>query len=551
MSVKKLKKNIVRNNIPRVSICMIVKNEENNLPRLLKSITPLISDGFAELIIVDTGSTDKTIEIARKYTDRIYETEWTGFSDARNKSISYAKGDWIFILDADEEVPYESCINLRRMLLDPKINKYNTISIEVRDYKAGSNAYNIFSQTLLFKNDGEFHYKGKIHNVPVFKYPMVKTDAVYIYHYGYQDQAFLLKKIKERTLPALLKEYEEDPKSMHALIHLTQAYSILKQDEKVIFYGEKHRSLLKKFYPNVHEGNYAIYSYLTIAYYNLDKRIRLYEVAKEALDLYPKHLDAAFILCELFLLKEKDRDYAQINLENAIELYRKISAKNLHKYSDFEYVSWDSAPRFFYELARIYDSKGEKERAQDLLKEILSNINPKHEPSFYSILVYELNKNNISDFLYWFDLYWGRIKDKNSALLDVIRTQIINKIKGVKKEYLMPLFFSYVQTLEYEIYKRYDTKTIRDYEVLFKNSPNDLYPEWIASVLITKYYENKMIQKVIEIAKFLIGKDKDMDRVLKTMLLKLKELGEWYESIYLYDNKKRRKKFIEIIAHFE
>ncbi len=508
----------------KVSICMIVKNEEENLPRLLKSIQPLLIDNFAELIIVDTGSTDKTIEIAKKYTNKVHTAEWKGFSDARNKSISYAKGEWIFILDADHEVPYESCVNLKEMLLDPKINKYNTISIEVRDYKTGSASYNIFSQTLLFRNDGEFYYKGRIHNIPIFKYPIVKTDKVYIFHHGYKDEKVLIKKIKERTLPELLKEYEQDHESMHALIHLTQAYSILHIPEKVIFYGEKHRKLLLKHYPNVHAGNYAVYSYIGLAYYNMDKRIRLYERMKEAVKLYPLHLDAAFMLCELFLLKEKDYEYAKIYLEKAIDLYRTIKFKNLHKYSDFEYVSLDSAPHFFYELARIYDTEGDKEKGQEILKEIITNINSQHEPSYYSILVYNIKKKNFETFSRYFRSYWSAIENKNLTLLDSLREKIVTSIKEISNNgKLIELFFIYIKTLEYEINKRYDVKTIENYELLFKNPPSDIYPEWIATVLIKKYYDSYEVKKFIETAKFLMGKDKDMDRVLKIMLLNLKE----------------------------
>ena len=80
-----------------ISVCMIVKNEENVLSRCLDSLSGL----WDELIIVDTGSTDETKEIAKKYTDKVYDFTWTGnFSDARNYSFSKAKGDYIYCADA-------------------------------------------------------------------------------------------------------------------------------------------------------------------------------------------------------------------------------------------------------------------------------------------------------------------------------------------------------------------------------------------------------------------------------------------------------------------
>ena len=80
---------------------MIVKNEEDCLGRCLKSVC----DHVDEIIIVDTGSTDGTVEIAKSYGARIYHHPWENdFSKHRNQSLSYATGDWIFILDADEEL---------------------------------------------------------------------------------------------------------------------------------------------------------------------------------------------------------------------------------------------------------------------------------------------------------------------------------------------------------------------------------------------------------------------------------------------------------------
>ena len=84
-----------------ISVCMIVKNEENNLGRCLESLKSIAD----EIIVVDTGSTDETKAIAAKYTDKVYDYAWNGsFSDARNYAFSLAKCDYIYSADADEEI---------------------------------------------------------------------------------------------------------------------------------------------------------------------------------------------------------------------------------------------------------------------------------------------------------------------------------------------------------------------------------------------------------------------------------------------------------------
>ncbi|MBI2109717.1 glycosyltransferase family 2 protein, partial [Candidatus Woesearchaeota archaeon] len=84
-----------------ISLCMIVKNEERFIAKAIESV----KDFVHEIIIVDTGSTDKTIEIAKKYTSKIFNFKWTdNFSTARNFSIEQATQPWILVLDADETI---------------------------------------------------------------------------------------------------------------------------------------------------------------------------------------------------------------------------------------------------------------------------------------------------------------------------------------------------------------------------------------------------------------------------------------------------------------
>ena len=88
----------------KLSVVLITHNEERNLGRTLESVKPLVADGRGEIIVVDSGSTDRTVEISEIYGAKVFLEEWKGFAAQKNSALDKASGDWIFSLDADEEV---------------------------------------------------------------------------------------------------------------------------------------------------------------------------------------------------------------------------------------------------------------------------------------------------------------------------------------------------------------------------------------------------------------------------------------------------------------
>jgi glycosyltransferase involved in cell wall biosynthesis len=91
----------------RLSVALITLNEEANLARTLDSVMPLVSNGQGEIIVVDSGSTDRTLEIARSYGARIFSEPWKGFAGQKNSAMEKASGDWVLQLDADEALEPE------------------------------------------------------------------------------------------------------------------------------------------------------------------------------------------------------------------------------------------------------------------------------------------------------------------------------------------------------------------------------------------------------------------------------------------------------------
>ena len=88
----------------KLSVVLITYNEEANLARTLESVRPLVRDGQGEIIVVDSGSTDRTVEIAKSFGARVFVEAWKGYAAQKNSAIEKATGDWILSLDADEEL---------------------------------------------------------------------------------------------------------------------------------------------------------------------------------------------------------------------------------------------------------------------------------------------------------------------------------------------------------------------------------------------------------------------------------------------------------------
>ena len=91
----------------KLSVVLITHNEEANLPRTLESVVPLVCEGKGEIIVVDSGSTDGSVQIAKSFGAKVFIEDWKGYAAQKNSAIDKATGDWILSLDADEEVSSE------------------------------------------------------------------------------------------------------------------------------------------------------------------------------------------------------------------------------------------------------------------------------------------------------------------------------------------------------------------------------------------------------------------------------------------------------------
>jgi glycosyltransferase involved in cell wall biosynthesis len=102
-----------------ISVVLITQNEEANLPKTLESVMPLVRDGRGEIIVVDSGSTDRTLEIALSYGAKIFSEPWKGFAGQKNSAMEKARCAWLLQLDADEALEPELAEEIRRIVKFP------------------------------------------------------------------------------------------------------------------------------------------------------------------------------------------------------------------------------------------------------------------------------------------------------------------------------------------------------------------------------------------------------------------------------------------------
>ncbi|MDE7231306.1 MAG: glycosyltransferase [Oscillospiraceae bacterium] len=202
-----------------LSIGMIVKNEEKYLEKCLTALKPILENVDSELIIADTGSTDSTVEIAKRFTDNVFHFEWINdFAAARNSTLDKAKGEWYMFLDADEIIA--DCTELINFFNSGEYKDYGSATIVVKNYNDLSNmdifnSYNLHRLTALA--DGVRFTKAIHENFSHYFTPIKNLNTV-ADHYGYvyKDGDKLLdvaEKKTARNLELLFRELEEGEKN--------------------------------------------------------------------------------------------------------------------------------------------------------------------------------------------------------------------------------------------------------------------------------------------------------------------------------------------------
>uniref|UniRef100_A0A6M3LAW3 Putative glycosyltransferase n=1 Tax=viral metagenome TaxID=1070528 RepID=A0A6M3LAW3_9ZZZZ len=351
----------------KVSIAMIVKNEELNLERCLDSFLPILIEPWVELIVVDTGSTDSTVDVAKKHGAQVFMKEFVpwSFSDARNYAIEQCHGRWVFILDADEELPQDAMYRLKNIFWEEKPEPTKFIHLRNIFSDAG---YSTMIQPRLYRNDPDFRFTGNVHNKPNAKGPFYfMQKEVYLNHYGYkfENDEQLANQKYDRSLPMLMEGYEKDPNDTHILTHLIKTLRIKGRFDDVVKYGEEWVTAMQKI--EYHEGWFAyneVWIDLVDAYLrkdDLDNALRIYDMSKKYTDRLP---DIELVMGSYYSSKLKDAENARKYYERALKIcttpgspYEQLLTSNAEI----------TAPKLYNWLALYYYQAGDWQKSGDYL----------------------------------------------------------------------------------------------------------------------------------------------------------------------------------------
>jgi tetratricopeptide (TPR) repeat protein len=195
--------------MPALSCCLIVKNEAHRLPSLLKSLRAISE----QLVVVDTGSTDDTVQVAKDMGAEVSMFPWNdSFSDARNRSLEMAEHPWILYVDADDSVPEKSLCDISKLKQRSPEKAYGFVITSTQDGVTGMAS----AQIRMFPNSKENRFQYRVHEQirPALNKqgtPIVFTD-IKIVHTGYTDRGTLAAK-QRRNLALLEKDLADYPEN--------------------------------------------------------------------------------------------------------------------------------------------------------------------------------------------------------------------------------------------------------------------------------------------------------------------------------------------------
>ena len=195
----------------KLSLCAIAKNEEIALPKCLSSVKDVVD----EIVVLDTGSSDRTIEIAKQFGAKVYHFDWCNdFSAARNQALNYVTGDWILVLDADETLTPEIVPHLQQAILSDRLLVINLLRQEVG---AAQSPYSLVSR--LFRRHPNIRFDRPYHALVDDSVAEILNQEPQ-WQIGYLPQVAILHSGYQKDAIAHKDKWEQAAKTMEKFLAL-------------------------------------------------------------------------------------------------------------------------------------------------------------------------------------------------------------------------------------------------------------------------------------------------------------------------------------------
>ncbi|MUG47153.1 glycosyltransferase [Paenibacillus woosongensis] len=275
-----------------LSLCMIVKNESENIVKAIKTAQTFVQ----EIIIVDTGSTDQTPELAQSLGAKVFKIEWNDhFGDMRNYSIQKATQPFILVMDADELIIDGDMSYLQECcrLISQQPGAAGTV-IMTNETVQGD--VSITSITRIFPNDRRYKYAGRIHEQLMFVGSPIKSTIntqIVISHTGYSDALIQGKNKLERNIQLLKKELQVSPDQSYILFQIGRTYYVMKDYVQAEYFLSK---CVEIELSSSHRSFLAI-ALLTLGYcfIHLKKFNDFVRCYRKGIEYYPDYTDLYFM----------------------------------------------------------------------------------------------------------------------------------------------------------------------------------------------------------------------------------------------------------------
>ncbi len=350
----------------KLSLCMIVKNEERFLAGCLESVRDVVD----ELVVVDTGSTDATRTIAERFGARVFSFEWIGdFSAARNHALQQAQGEWILYLDADERL-VESSRNEVRKLLDDRMAGGFVLWVESAQKLRDGAVQRRMGYPRLFRNHPQIRFEGKVHeqigpSIERLRMP-VRPSSVVIEHLGYAQTVEIVQEKAERNLALLRAQLAEDPRNGYVRFQVGNSLDVLGQYDEAR--AELEEALTHQLTKSIRASVHALLAGIALRQNRWNDGVTH---ARESLKQ-----DEHQALARWFLgvgLKGSGR-YA--DALGVFEEILSVQQKGIQSANDVLIEEW----KVFFHMANCYEALGDAARAGALFVLVLERNRDSSEP---------------------------------------------------------------------------------------------------------------------------------------------------------------------------